>query len=55
MLAAVDRHAEAQVIFEADEQWLAPFSASRTGILLIGTRDNIRRLDLAHPGSAEVG
>ena len=41
------------MILEADE-WLVPFSVSPSRILLVGTRDDIRRLDLAHPGSAEV-
>jgi hypothetical protein len=53
MLAPIDRRTEPQVILE-DDDWLVPTSASRSGIVLLGYHDVIGRLDLAHPGSAEV-
>jgi hypothetical protein len=53
MVASIDRRSEPQVILE-DDDWLVPTTASRSGIVLLPNRNSVRRLDLAHPGSAEV-
>jgi serine/threonine-protein kinase len=53
MLVPADRRGEPRVILE-DDEWLVPSSVSPSGILLIETGQQIRRLDIAHPGSAEV-
>ena len=48
-----DRRSEPVTLLESDK-WLFPFSVSSAGILLFATERQIRRLDLARPGSAEV-
>jgi Tol biopolymer transport system component len=51
MLAPTDRRRDPQVILE-DDEWLTPFSVSRSGILLYRNRDKIWSLDLARSGSS---